>query len=140
MTKYILTFLIAVCLMVTAGPLLAQKATVHIEGKVLNKELSLPQVKVDILGQGGSPRYGETEADGSFSIDVPKGKTIEFRYVGMKTLTKAFTIDAKDVVLYLEAKPGQMQEVMVTGFKKVTRETMTGSSVLAFTFAFPVFS
>jgi len=130
MTKYILTFLIAVCLMVTAGPLLAQKATVHIEGKVLNKELSLPQVKVDILGQGGSPRYGETEADGSFSIDVPKGKTIEFRYVGMKTLTKAFTIDAKDVVLYLEAKPGQMQEVMVTGFKKVTRETMTGSSVL----------
>lgn len=130
MTKYILTLLIAFSLLSTGEPLLAQTGTVHIEGKVMNKELSLPQVKVDILGEKGSARYGETGADGSFSIDVPKGKAIEFRYVGMKTLTKTFDASAKDVVLYMEAKANQMQEVLVTGFKKVTRETMTGSSVV----------
>ena len=86
---------------------------------------------------GANIRIRETQAgavadsDGKFTIAVPKGQTItiDFSFVGMKTLTKRY--DGKknytNQVIIL-SENGEMEEVVVTGLFDYKSSTFTGST------------
>lgn len=63
----------------------------------------------------GESHGTQTELDGSYSIKVAEGKTLEFSFLGMKTKHYKVTSSGRiDVVMEEEAQ--QIEEVVVTGY------------------------
>ena len=109
------------------GQAFAQKV---VSGKVVDKEdkLELPGVIV----MGGTPLKAltTTNSNGGFSINVPIGTKIVFRYLGYKEETRTITAETSQINIDLSIATNVMQEVSVQGYQQRTRETMTGSSVI----------
>ena len=88
----------------------------------------LPGVNIYVREtKGGSV----TDSEGNFTLSVPRGKsiTIDFSYVGMKTLTR--TYDGKrahlNQAIVLQADT-HLEEVVVTGLFYYKSSTFTGST------------
>ena len=100
-----------------------------VKGKVVDAETSepLPGVTVKIKG---SPKGTTTDAKGNYSISVPKGATLVFSFVGMKSQEVA--VDGKtEVNISLAPDNNVLAEVAVVsdGYGVVKKTDMTGSVV-----------
>ena len=75
-----------------------------------------------------------TDVDGKFKMDFPKqdSMVLVFSFVGMKTheedLSKIKDF-SKELVIHLESETQEMDEVVVTGYANVKKESFTGSSI-----------
>lgn len=104
-----------------------------IKGKVMDeKGITLPGVTVLIKG---TTLGVVTDIDGKFSIEVPKmdSTILVFSFVGMVTkeyrLPKDPKDDAKEISIRLQEDVKEMQEVVVTGYANIRKESFTGNSV-----------
>ncbi len=69
-----------------------------------------------------------TDAQGRFSINlIQAGDSLRFTSVGYKT-SVIFVKDQKQLRVKLEATDTQMQDVVVTGYSRVKRESYTGAA------------
>lgn len=103
-----------------------------LEGKVVD-DLGgeLPGVTVLILGK--ERNIGTmTDADGAFSLGLPDGDAIiRLSFVGMQTLeihTGKLNLD-KVHTFKLKPDSKQLEEVVVTGYAKISKNSFTGTSV-----------
>lgn len=103
-----------------------------LEGKVLD-DLggSLPGVTVLILGKDRN--IGTmTDVDGAFTLGLPsENVTIRFSFVGMQPLevnTAKLNLD-KTHTFQLKPDSKQLEEVVVTGYAKISKNSFTGTSV-----------
>lgn len=103
-----------------------------LEGKVVDEQGGeLPGVTVLILGK--ERNIGTmTDADGAFSLGLPEGDvTIRLSFVGMQTLeihTDKLNLD-KVHTFKLKPDSKQLEEVVVTGYAKISKNSFTGTSV-----------
>lgn len=103
-----------------------------LEGKVVDEQGGeLPGVTVLILGK--ERNIGTmTDADGAFSLGLPEGDvTIRLSFVGMQTLeihTGKLNLD-KVHTFKLKPDSKQLEEVVVTGYVKISKNSFTGTSV-----------
>ena len=103
-----------------------------LEGKVVDEQGGeLPGVTVLILGK--ERNIGTmTDADGAFSLGLPEGDvTIRLSFVGMQTLeihTGKLNLD-KVHTFKLKPDSKQLEEVVVTGYAKISKNSFTGTSV-----------
>lgn len=104
-----------------------------IKGKVMDQQGgTLPGVTVLIKG---TTLGVVTDVDGKFLIDVPKrdSTVLVFSFVGMITqeylLKKDTKDDAKEILIRLRDDVKEMQEVVVTGYANIKKESFTGNSV-----------
>lgn len=103
-----------------------------LEGKVVDEQGGeLPGVTVLILGK--ERNIGTmTDADGAFSLGLPEGDvTIRLSFVGMQTLeihTGKLNLD-KVYTFKLKPDSKQLEEVVVTGYAKISKNSFTGTSV-----------
>ena len=98
-----------------------------VKGKVVDAETSepLPGVTVKIKG---SPKGTTTDGKGNYSINVPKGATLIFSFVGMKS--QEIAVDGKtEVNVSLASDNSVLEEVSVVsdGYGVVKKTDMTGS-------------
>ena len=103
-----------------------------LEGKVVDEQGGeLPGVTVLILGK--ERNIGTmTDADGAFSLGLPEGDvTIRLSFVGMQTLEIHTGKHNLDKVHTFKLKPDskQLEEVVVTGYAKISKNSFTGTSV-----------
>lgn len=103
-----------------------------LEGKVVDEQGGeLPGVTVLILGK--ERNIGTmTDADGAFSLGLPEGDvTIRLSFVGMQTLEIRTGKLNLDKVHTFKLKPDskQLEEVVVTGYAKISKNSFTGTSV-----------
>lgn len=73
-----------------------------------------------------------TDADGRFSMKVPRGKDIVLviSFMGMETQEVPVAKDhTKELSIHLREDVKQMDEVVVTGFADIRKESFTGNSV-----------
>lgn len=95
-----------------------------ISGKVTDSA-GLPLPGVTVLVPGTTTGI-VTDAKGEFSINVPSAtKSLQFSFVGMKTIEMAIT-DVAKVVLHEDQE--QLDEVVITGYSTTDRKMFTGSS------------
>lgn len=88
------------------------QSTKTVSGTVSDDTGPLPGVDVRIKG---TTRGTETDFDGKYSIQVSKGQTLQFSYIGMKSNEQVVDDIAKiDVVLEQDAEA--LDEVVVTAF------------------------
>ena len=103
-----------------------------LEGKVVDEQGGeLPGVTVLILGK--ERNIGTmTDADGAFYLGLPEGDvTIRLSFVGMQTLeihTGKLNLD-KVHTFKLKPDSKQLEEVVVTGYAKISKNSFTGTSV-----------
>ena len=103
-----------------------------LEGRVVDDMGGeLPGVTVLILGK--ERNIGTmTDADGAFSLGLPDGDaTIRLSFVGMQSLeihTGKLNLD-KVHTFKLKPDSKQLEEVVVTGYAKISKNSFTGTSV-----------
>lgn len=100
-----------------------------IKGKVTDVEgHSLPGVNIKVKDFVGGT---VSDIDGNFKISAPKEETIlVFSYIGMKD--QEVTVKAnqeKELQIRMEEDANELNEVVVTGYANLRKESFTGNSV-----------
>ncbi len=111
----------------------AQEKPRQIKGKVVD-EKSVPLPGVTILIEG--TKLGVvTDADGKFKIEIPKmdSTILVFSFIGMETihyrLSDERKNDEKELVITMKEEVNEMDEVVVTGYANIRKESFTGNTV-----------
>ena len=99
-----------------------------IRGKVIEEGNGVGIAGVSILE--GKTTLGTTDPRGNFNIKSKVGASIRFKMQGYNE--KTFVIkNANDVIeVVLGIKQNSLEETVVVGYQKRTKETMTGSAVI----------
>lgn len=103
-----------------------------LSGKVVDEHgAELPGVTVLILGK--AKNIGTmTDAEGNFTLGLPsEDAVVRISFVGMQPLeihTKKFNLD-KVHTFQLKPDAKQLEEVVVTGYAKISKNSFTGTSV-----------
>jgi TonB-linked SusC/RagA family outer membrane protein len=114
-------FLLCVCS--CSLSLLAQSGT-RLKGRVVDEQgESLPGVLIKIEGSARGAIAGD---DGSFTLDdVPVGAKLTFSLLGMQE--KTITFQGKELMVILEQKTDELDEVTIVAFGKQKKESVIGS-------------
>ncbi|HTI11654.1 MAG TPA: TonB-dependent receptor [Puia sp.] len=95
-----------------------------ISGKVTN-ENGDPLAGVSVLVKG-TARGTSTDGNGSFSISVDEGETLEFSMVGYKIFSIRVG-NQKTLTVQMQASNSSMNEIIVVGYGTQKRSTLTGA-------------
>ena len=85
---------------------------------------TIPGVNVSVVGTN---QGAQSDFDGNYTINAAVGKTIEFSYLGMKTLTRTVE-DAKLDVTMMDDVLG-LDEVIITGTSGITKKKQLGAAI-----------
>ncbi len=108
-------------------PLTLNNLKVDIKGVVSDKLSgeSLPGVNISIKN---GPSLGVTNDKGEFKISVDDGVLLVFSYVGYE-LFETKVSGTKNLNVRLIAKSTQMNDVVVTGYQTIKKDTYTGNAI-----------
>lgn len=116
--------LLTLCGLLVFATLHAQ--TMRVSGVVTSKEdnAPLPGVTVMIKGtfQGAS-----TDAEGAYTITLPKGGTLEFSSLGYKSTERAVTPSTSRIDVQLETDAMMLEEVVAIGYGTMRKSDLTGA-------------
>ena len=112
MRKSILLF---VLLTLFGIPYLLAQGGFRITGQILSAEDNLPVIGVSVV-EKGTTNGVITDIDGNYSITVSKSPaTLQFSYVGMKTVEKLFTAATRYNVI-MQPNTEMVDEVVVVAY------------------------
>ena len=120
--KRILTFLVTTLL--TIMPSLALHAqTMTVTGVVKDAEgVPLPGVSVLVVGTKTGVVTGY---DGDYKLNVAKGKTLRFSFIGFETVD--IKVDKEKIDITMNPEALTMETVVVTGYSKAELRMTTGA-------------
>ena len=101
----------------------AEKLTVT--GKVFNAKDNSPLENISVKVVGVK-KGTTTKADGSFTITIEKGQSLEFSRVDMLSKVVKPT-DAKELIVSLQESENNLSEVVVVAYNNSKRSSFTGS-------------
>ena len=102
-----------------------QKKPLVIKGKVLEHENGEPIIGATVLIKGTTVGTS-TDLDGTFAIPVELGKTLVVSFIG-KTSQEVKVESDKFLTIKLKNDQIQMDEVVVTGYANINKNTFTGN-------------
>jgi len=96
-----------------------------IKGKVVNSTTNEAIVGATVM-QKGTSNGSLTDANGEFSISVPKGSTLVMTFIGMTK--QEITVSSEEfLTISLEEEVTGLNEVVVTGYSTQKKADLTGS-------------
>lgn len=98
-------------------------AQIRVTGRVTGKT-GLPLPGVNVL-EKGTANGTITDIDGNYSMEVEKGKTLMFSYIGFTTRQVVVESDRIDIVLQEDLQA--LDEVVVIGYGSMQRKDVTSS-------------
>lgn len=117
--KWMLTLLVA---LFTIGTSLAQVITVT--GRVTDKADNTPLIGCSVSAER-STKSTITDQDGKYSIEVKKGTTLIFSYVGYEQECR--TVKSTKLDVKLKAADSSLEEVIVVGTGRLKKNAIIGS-------------
>jgi len=103
-----------------------QEQSIRVVGVVKDKA-GVPIPGVTVLLKGLNAGVG-TDIDGKFTVDVPSSvKVLTFSFIGMESKDVVIPKDGKPMIVVLEEKIGELDEVVITGYTQTTKRNATGS-------------
>lgn len=126
--------LFTVTLMLTVGSIRMYAETTGSEGL----QQSVRTVKGTVKDNSGNPLIGVTvfvkgtttgtitDVDGKYSLPVQEGQTLDFTYVGFKSIS-IDTANKDEIHVVMEEDSQMMEEVVVVGFGVQKKENLTGA-------------
>ena len=126
-TSYLACILLL--LLVGISPLGAfAQEKIKVQGIVLGKGDNAPKSGVTI--SVGKKSIAATDKDGRFTVMVDPGATLTFTFSGFGAEKKVVQRATANLEIVMAPKDEAMREIVVQGFKRATRETTTGSTVV----------
>jgi TonB-dependent starch-binding outer membrane protein SusC len=108
----------------TTSVLFAQNLTVS--GEVTASDDKLPMMGVNVIVSGAAGQGTITDMDGKYTISVPAGRSLTFRYIGYKETT--ITINRSGVFnVILDPDTKMLDEVVAIGYGTMKKSDLTGS-------------
>ena len=107
-------------------PMLVWAQSITVTGKVLNAKDNSPLENISVRIQGVK-KGTTTKADGSFSILVAKGQSLEFSSVNMITKLVKNVDGRGDLIVTLEESENNLSEVVVVAYGNQKRSSFTGA-------------
>jgi len=106
-------------------PIPAQQSVISVQGTVTGVDgMGIPGVTVFIKD---TDRGAVTDIDGKYFLkDVPKNSVLVYSYLGMKTQEITVT-DKSEINVVLEDDLGELDEVVIVGYGKQDKLSVTGS-------------
>jgi len=92
-----------------------------VTGRVIDAQ-GEPVIGASVVVKGQSKGV-VTDVEGIFSIDAAKGETLQFSYIGFRTVQKQVNKNTIDVVMTEDANV--LNEVIATGYGAVSRKNLT---------------
>ncbi|UAY56443.1 SusC/RagA family TonB-linked outer membrane protein [Arachidicoccus terrestris] len=99
-------------------------------GTVIDKVTNNPMVGVSILIKKTRKVVGRTDEHGKFTVEVPDGTELEFTFVNYVNATAIANSKNEMEVAMTTKDDSDLQDVAVVGFRKVSRDANTGSSIV----------
>lgn len=122
--NYLQKTLLFIILFISAQLVSAQNITVT--GVVIGADDSYPLPGVNVVVQGVSGQGTITDFDGKFSISVPQGKSLVFKYVGYKDKVVQIR-SAAPLNVVLESDALLLDEVVAIGYGTMKKSDLTGA-------------
>lgn len=104
---------------------LQQQDVIMVKGKVVEKETGHPIAGATVSVKGSS-KGTFTDKDGVFSITVKPGSVLIVSFIG-KTSQNVRVVSAEPLVVKLAEEQVEMEEVVVTGYTNIDKNTFTGN-------------
>jgi len=98
-----------------------------IKGKVLNAKDNSPLENITVRIQG-QRRGTTTGANGSFTLTIQQGQSLEFSSVNMLSKTVKTPDGRGELIVLLEESENNLSEVVVVAYGNQKRSTFTGSA------------
>ncbi|HEY9551496.1 MAG TPA: alpha-2-macroglobulin family protein, partial [Prevotella sp.] len=95
-----------------------------VTGKVMDEEENA-LIGCSVSVEGVANRGAVTDMDGRYTIDVPLGKRLVFRYIGYES--KTAVVVSRIMNMVLEPAKDALEEVVVVGYGSAAKHSMTGS-------------
>lgn len=121
-------FILLLFCLLTVGFLQAQDK-VTITGQVRDGVTNEPLVGVSIMAGSPLKAVGITNASGQFSASVFPNSPLVFRYIGYSDYRITLK-DKRELVIRLTVTENKLNETVIIGYQKKTREITTGSAVI----------
>jgi TonB-linked SusC/RagA family outer membrane protein len=112
-----------------AGLVMSAASFIAVQGTVIDADTKQPVPGVNILIKGDKNLRGQTDATGHFTINAEVGQVMIFTYVGFKQKEVKIT-DAKPLTITLEADVKTIENVVITGYQTIKKESYTGNAVV----------
>ncbi|MEG0499504.1 MAG: carboxypeptidase-like regulatory domain-containing protein [Rikenellaceae bacterium] len=103
-----------------------QPKKITVAGKVLDAKTKKPITGVTVIVIG-TQTGAITDLTGTFSFMVLPGAKLEFSFVGMKSITKTVPATPSEMIVYMESDEMVVEDVIITGYQKISKERATGS-------------
>ena len=108
----------------TTSPLAQQEGVVKVSGQVLDENgIPVGGAYVSVVGTANGTT---TDAEGKWTLNVPKGSTLEFSFLGFVTETVTVT-GPGSISLVLRQDSEFLDEIVVVGYGSVKKANLTGS-------------
>jgi TonB-linked SusC/RagA family outer membrane protein len=102
--------------------------TLNVKGVVTDGQTKEPMTGVNIYLKANKQVLGVTNQKGEFSISVQPGNVVVFAFIGYKP--REVTInDAKPLNIKMDLVVNTMNDVVITGYQTIKKDTYTGSAV-----------
>ncbi len=116
--------LISVFVMILCIPLAFAQQKVKVTGRIVDQKTQEPLIGVSVVERGSSNGI-MSDLNGRYQLNVSKGATLIFTYVGYQTVQKVANTPIINVVLAEDAKI--LDEVVVVGYGVQKKSSLTGS-------------
>ncbi|HMI02810.1 MAG TPA: SusC/RagA family TonB-linked outer membrane protein [Pedobacter sp.] len=127
--KLLLLSVVFITCLAFPGYLAAQSQQVIIKGIVVDRDTKEGIPGVSIFLDGTAPRgIASTDGNGRYTISVPLQAGLIFRYIGYKEQKIKLKPDQVSLNIGLAVSSSAMDEVVVRGYQKRSKETSTGAS------------
>ncbi|RPE11992.1 SusC/RagA family TonB-linked outer membrane protein [Chitinophaga lutea] len=126
--KYIYTRLALVGCLLTVWQCLAAQNRVPIKGVVREAGSDERLIGVSILGGNPLKALGVTDNNGAFTVYADPNALMVFRYVGYADYKFKPGVK-RELVVRLSTSENKLNEALIVGYQKKTRETVVGSAV-----------
>jgi TonB-linked SusC/RagA family outer membrane protein len=126
--RFIQTTLFTFFIFLTGVGVVSAQNKITVKGKVIDLVDNTPKASVSIAE--GTKVLGKTDENGIFSIQVNLGTELTFTFSGYNSVKKTVTSAQEELTIEMNVKQDAMKEVVVQGFSRKTRETVTGATTL----------
>ena len=115
-------FLLLIFLL-SMGVVSATAETIHVEGTVTDTQNGESLIGVSVV-ETGTTNGTVTDFDGNFSLDVEKGKTLTFSYMGYASVEQTA---APTMRIQLGEDSKELEELVVVGYQVQRKADLTGA-------------
>ncbi|MEH3111985.1 SusC/RagA family TonB-linked outer membrane protein [Pedobacter terrae] len=126
MKRNILLYTLLIVCIICCTNAYSQEKNIIVNGRVLDKDTKQGVPGVSVVLQSTNKGLTQTNGDGKFSVNVPIGETLLFKFLGYNTASAKITGQTNITVTISENRK-DLNDVIIVAYQNRPKETTAGS-------------